>query len=173
MNEMAYILYKEDWVREHISKECLLQTMRDYSDYTDDCVVNHAEFNSYEDWLQENGFSGTGGMVYASFDEFDDNEYEDGEYMKYLLSKDDFEFWCSEREYMPEDFEEKKSDNEVSILVTAYPYASQNGYISVPKELLSDNNELTCYISDHLSDVKYYDTALDYAGTDFEFEVEE
>lgn len=110
-DERAYILYKEQWIREHVSTEVLLQTMRDYSAYTDECVLNEEEFLSYDEWLQENGFSGTGGSVYACFEEFVDNEYENGHVVKDLLSEADFKVWCNEREYNPADFKGTEQSN--------------------------------------------------------------
>ena len=115
---------------------------------------------SIDDWIQENGFIETGGMVYASYEEFLNNEYQDSDYMQRILSAEQYANWCSEKEY-------------ATVLITAYPYVSQTGSLYVPRKLLGDKNKLTCYIGEHLSEMSIEDTDFNYVGTDFEFEVEE
>lgn len=60
----AHELYKSDWCREHGHK--------------------------LEDWDEERGFAGES---FACIGEFESSEFEDRDYMEYLLSDPDFELW--------------------------------------------------------------------------------
>lgn len=60
----AYELYQLDWCREHDHK--------------------------LEDWDQEHGFAGES---FACIGEFETSEFEDRDYMEYLLSEEDFVLW--------------------------------------------------------------------------------
>lgn len=55
-----------------------------------------------------------------------------------------------------------------TIIVTAYPYAAQYGTISVPKDIVSED-EIKEYVSEHWSDIQFGEPELDYVGTDFDF----
>lgn len=67
----AYNLYVADWLNQ-----------RNISIL--DVDFNDTELNFY-------------GEIFACFDEFENNEFQDREYMWYLLSNDDFELWKSYR----------------------------------------------------------------------------
>lgn len=60
----AYALYQQDWCREH---GCQLA-----------------------DWDEEHGF---GGESFACLGEFETSEFEDRDYMEYLLTDEDFALW--------------------------------------------------------------------------------
>ena len=92
LKELAYELYKMHWTREHISKERQLAEYRSYyltklEDYDDNYTL--------EDYLFDNGYNGE---LYVCFDEFIDAEYEDADYMSYLLGNS--VFWKAYKEYM-------------------------------------------------------------------------
>lgn len=53
--------------------------------------------------------------------------------------------------------------------ITAYPYAKQTGIISVPANLGDDN--IDEYIIEHWADIDFNKPELDYAGTDFDVEM--
>ena len=50
--------------------------------------------------------------------------------------------------------------------VTAYPYATQTGIISVPASVGDD--DIYDYITEYWNKIKFDEPELDYAGTDFE-----
>lgn len=52
------------------------------------------------------------------------------------------------------------------IYVTAYPYATQDGKIAVPKGLSAA--EIKKYILNNWDDIKFTQPELDYGGTDFD-----
>ena len=83
-SELLYELYKQDWISRHITDDRLFNAQRAYADYVAECILNGEgfEFESYDDFIEEEGFDGE---LYACYDEFMDNEFEDEEYRKYLL----------------------------------------------------------------------------------------
>lgn len=52
--------------------------------------------------------------------------------------------------------------------ITAYPYATQTGTISVPANLGDD--DINDYIIEHWNEINFDEPELDYAGTDFDIE---
>lgn len=83
LKEIAYELYKIDWERDHISTEWKLATYRLYE-------LEFLEYDfreTFDEWLFEQGYDGE---IYACFDEFIVYEYQDYEYMKYLLGNSVF-----------------------------------------------------------------------------------
>ena len=57
-----------------------------------------------------------------------------------------------------------------SVIITAYPYATQTGSLNVPENL--DEKTTRQYISDHWDDIQFNDVELDYAGTEFDVDDE-
>ena len=55
--------------------------------------------------------------------------------------------------------------------VTAYPYATQNGWIDVPPFIPEENVQE--YIENHFSEIEFDPPELDYNGTDFDIERDE
>ena len=49
-------------------------------------------------------------------------------------------------------------------LVTAFPYAVQNGKITVPDDVIDVNK----YIKNHWNGIEFNEPDLDYFGTDFD-----
>lgn len=81
IKKLCYELYKVDWKHDHgITPKREMMTIKDYYE---GLVDDDAEF-TYEDYLEEFGYDGE---IYACYDEFCDNEYEDEEYMRLLLKK--------------------------------------------------------------------------------------
>lgn len=78
---LCYDLYKIEWLSEHISKECLRETVKDY--YRD-LPFEDPDY-SLEDYLADNAFYNK--QCYACKDEFLENEFQDPEYMQELLSE--------------------------------------------------------------------------------------
>lgn len=82
IREHSYELYKLDWMASHG------YTLQDVAN----ALATLAGFGVPQDELlnefEQDGFDG--GSIYASFDEFCDNEYQDMDFMRSLLSKEDF-----------------------------------------------------------------------------------
>lgn len=82
IRKKSYELYKLDWMASHG------YSLQDVAVE----LANLAGFGVPQDELlnefEQDGF--VGGEIYASYDEFVDNEYLDMEYMRSLLSKEDF-----------------------------------------------------------------------------------
>ena len=83
IRELGYELYKVDWQR-RISADRQMDLLKDYYDYT---LASGEEDYAYEDYLFDNGYNGE---LYVSFDEFEENEYQDQEYMETLFSKEQY-----------------------------------------------------------------------------------
>ena len=89
--EIAYELYKLEWLQEFVSPQELFDARKEYYDYLIEQTKENEEWLSFDGWLFDmNGFHG---MLYVGFDEFKDNEFENEEYMKHLLSENQFEIW--------------------------------------------------------------------------------
>lgn len=84
IREQSYELYKLIWMKEH--GYSLQDLAAELAALSDEGIPSVEEvFSEFE----QNGFSPSG-EIYACFDEFIDNEYLDMEYMRSLLSKEDF-----------------------------------------------------------------------------------
>ena len=90
--EIAYELYKLEWLQEFVAPQELFDAWQEYYDYVIECIENDEHELSFSGWLWDynNGFKG---MMYISIDEFEDNEFKNVEYMKHLLSEKQFEIW--------------------------------------------------------------------------------
>lgn len=95
LKEISYELYKMHWKRKHISLEREMATYREYELETLEYQEEFGEIITYEEWLFERGFDGE---LYACFDEFLDYEYQDTDYMSYLLGHNSV-FWKAYKEY--------------------------------------------------------------------------
>ncbi len=78
IEDLAYELYKVDWMRS-ISAKRQAKALKNWYKETDE---EEREDYTFEDYLDEVGFDGE---IYACYDEFLDNEYQDEEYMQKLL----------------------------------------------------------------------------------------
>ena len=85
ISEVAYELYKQNWIDTHTTPQMRLNAQRDYQLYKMEELErnNDDDIMSFEDWIFEQGYEG--GILYVSFDEFLDNEFQDKEYIKDLL----------------------------------------------------------------------------------------
>lgn len=84
--EFCYQLYKAKWL-ERISPECQLQTITTW-------FKEFSKESSFEQYLDEYGYNGE---LYASFNEFLNNEYLDESIMRDLLDDYFFEKYKEER----------------------------------------------------------------------------
>lgn len=83
IKKIAYALYKDQWLREHVSKNTLLETRREYAlAIINDDIASEASFEGY---VNEFGFNG--GQIFVSYDEFLNAEFKDDDYMRKLLKK--------------------------------------------------------------------------------------
>lgn len=85
ITEMAYDLYKQDWIDQHTTPHMRLKSIHDYYAYVQECMELDDEPESYEDYLFEYGFDGS---LYVCYDEFCDAEYQDQSYITNLLNND-------------------------------------------------------------------------------------
>lgn len=84
ISEVAYELYKQDWIDTNTTREMRLDSLRNYYRYRQECINDGLEVDSYEEWLFEGGYES--GSLYVCFEEFCDAEYHDKEYIVSLLS---------------------------------------------------------------------------------------
>lgn len=91
ISEVAYELYKQDWIDSHTTPAIRLESLREYFKYKKECIENDFEIDSFEEWLFENCYTKDGRSVgvYACYNEFLEEEYLDYEYMYELLLDDE------------------------------------------------------------------------------------
>ena len=82
IKNISYELYKEDWKKAHgITLEIEKNNIKDYFANLEESNVKY----SYNDFLNEFGYNGE---LYAGYEEFCKNEYQDENYMKKLLNNE-------------------------------------------------------------------------------------
>lgn len=82
----CYELYKQDWINTHTTASARLQAIRDYMLYIQEELEEFgedADIMPFEEYIYEQGYRGCG--LYVSYDEFEENEFRNREYMKSLL----------------------------------------------------------------------------------------
>ncbi len=88
---IAYEKYKKAWVKErNYSPEFLAKIRAEY----EEVVRELQEPVCFEEYIDENG---VGGECYVCFDEFLETEYQDMEYMKKLLSEEEFQKYLKKK----------------------------------------------------------------------------
>lgn len=85
IRQTAYEKYQHDWrISHHIDEKVVNQTIQEY-------VSNIAEDEvPFSEWLFERGF---GGSIWVCFNEFLGAEYQDKEYMKTLLTEEEYQMY--------------------------------------------------------------------------------
>lgn len=85
IRQTAYEKYQHDWmISHHIDEKVMDQTIQEYvADIAEDEVP-------FSEWLFERGF---GGSIWACFNEFFGAEYQDKEYMKTLLTEEEYQMY--------------------------------------------------------------------------------
>jgi len=86
ISEIAYELYKEDWIGKYTTTYQRVKTKREYLEYRKECIDNDFEIDAFEEWIWDNGYSGT---LYVCYEEFCEMEYHDKEYMYSLLESEE------------------------------------------------------------------------------------
>lgn len=88
----CYELYQLDWLMTHgYSLQDVINVLREgYAECCSSNLINQhtdwdEDFDSVEEYFEEQGFNGT---MFVCEDEFYDCEYQDTEYMEYLLTED-------------------------------------------------------------------------------------
>ncbi len=84
IRELAYTLYKIDWMR-RISADRIMDFVKNY--YDDEKIDPDPDI-SIRDVFDEFGFDGE---CYVCYDEFIDGEYRDKDYIKTLLNDTEYE----------------------------------------------------------------------------------
>lgn len=84
LERIAYEKYQLDWLKNHnFSIKDLLQEI--------ETVPFSRERNVVEDKLEAFEEIGFNGEIYVCFEEFLDNEFQEKDYMKFLLTEEEFE----------------------------------------------------------------------------------
>lgn len=84
IRQKAYKKYQHDWMISHgIGEDALNKVIQEYvADTKEDCPEM-----AFSEWLFEHGFDGS---IWVCYDEFLGTEYQDKEYMVYLLTEDEY-----------------------------------------------------------------------------------
>ena len=82
IRELAYELYKMDWMR-RIPCSVQMDTLKDY--YQETTEEDREEY-TFEDYILEHGYQG---QLYACYEEFLEEEYLDESYIKSIFYKND------------------------------------------------------------------------------------
>lgn len=89
ISEIAYELYKMNWIATHVSRAGELSTYREYLKYRNECLKKGEEVDCFEEWLWDTGYGN--GSLYVCYEEFCDGEYHDREFIAYLFGyEEDF-----------------------------------------------------------------------------------
>lgn len=91
LHKKAYLRYQMHWMLTHGI------TMDDISETVADWDKDHDYNKSFSKYVEEHGF--WNGSLWACFDEFMGAEYQDKNYMKFLLPEEDFQLWLKEHGY--------------------------------------------------------------------------
>lgn len=86
IKRIAYEKYKLDWMIQHG------YTLTDLIELLDNYC--YGVYDDFKIWQKDEGFNGD---IWASYDEFIDNEHEDEEYMGSLLDVDEFDQYLEDR----------------------------------------------------------------------------
>ena len=131
IEELAYELYKLDWMR-RISVDRQMDAVKDYYGY----LTGDDTDQSLTDYLEEFGYDGE---FYACFDEFLENEYLDKEYMKALLNDEAYMFYLSDLSISFIEKEEEKFEDTNpfigSTYVPVYMVKDEQEYFVVNKDI--------------------------------------
>ena len=93
---IAYELYKQKWVNDHVSKEEQLEKEQAYLLDLYWAKKQNTEMDTFDEWIFERGGYRSG--LYSVVEEFECEEYEDRAIMKELLGEGLFAIWERERE---------------------------------------------------------------------------
>lgn len=84
IKELAYELYKQDWIDSHVTPQMSLDTIKNYYKEKQECIDEGYPMDySFDEWLEIEGYCG---FLYVCYDEFCEAEYLDKEYMVDLLN---------------------------------------------------------------------------------------
>lgn len=85
IRQVAYEKYQHDWMISHgVGEKAINHAVQEYVSATTEDGDSETAFS---DWLFDTGFSGS---LWVCYDEFLGAEYQDREYMEYLLSEDEY-----------------------------------------------------------------------------------
>ena len=130
ISKIAYEKYQLAWMIQHgHSIDELLSILREAIEKNDmyDVAANTADF--VEEYFEDQGF---GGEMYVCYDEFLDAEYTDVQYIRQLLTKEEFVKYIEDSGYTDYDCFEVSEDRIVTI--TEYGYISEQSITDNPEE---------------------------------------
>ena len=104
LHTTLYEIYKENWMYENVPPAERLDSFRRYK-LTNAC---QGLYNSYEDYLFDNGFAC--GSLYESFNDFMEHEYEDSEFIKSLVCAADIDLEIKEQVMAAYDFDNREAE---------------------------------------------------------------
>lgn len=143
----AYAKYQLDWMMQHgysimdLINELHQQQTEDPEDFDQ---LSYPIDKLYEEWEEEFGFNGE---LWVCFDEFCDEEYEDAEYMKSLLTDEEFAAYLADRNITHKavniqwdiDDEDCGDDNDLDLPKEIY----------IPGDIdIEDDDEISDYLSE-------------------------
>ncbi|MBQ3543487.1 MAG: hypothetical protein IJA34_00620 [Lachnospiraceae bacterium] len=137
IRKLCYELYKLDWKNSHITVE---KEAKSIKDYFDGLIDSDAEY-TYNDYLEEFGYNEE---LYACYDEFLDNEYQDEEYICGLLNNEKFIDMYRKDKY------ERESKLRLTFDITLYGkvYDTLVGILGYKQD---------CFLSDNCIEIKRED----------------
>ncbi len=161
IRKLAYDLYKAEWLQ-RITPEILGDTLKDYYKHHS----GETDEYSFEDYVKDNGY-GYDCRLYASFEEFIDNEYMDGNYIRSLLNNEDlFAEYLADSGIVADELETDV------ITVNALPAGSELiDFISDVSNMIDGDNKTA--VLDWIAFAKYMEDAVDIYETTFEKELDE
>ncbi len=86
---LAYGKYQLHWMADH--GYSLTNLIEGLNNYMKDAKTSDLT-KAFSHWEKDNDL---GGSIYASKEEFEEVEFQDTDYMRNLLNKDEFRMWCS------------------------------------------------------------------------------
>jgi hypothetical protein len=83
IKNIAYELYKQQWLMDHFTETERMDNLREYYKYVARVSTKTIDYDDYDTWTYYYGYSNSG--MYATFDEFCLNEFMDCNIMRELL----------------------------------------------------------------------------------------
>lgn len=149
LHTTLYEIYKENWMHENVPPAERLDSFRRYK------LINACQglYNSYEDYLFDNGFAC--GSLYESFNDFMEHEYEDSEFIKSLICAADIELEIKEQVMAAYDFDNREAEyGSLPEDLDGYEYVKNEEFFN--KEYAAENLYFLLYYNFYDSDIDHF-----------------